>query len=39
LSPQGRQAIAPASGHVVQNDAPEIVAQAIRDMAGRVRGR
>jgi len=39
LSPQGRQIIAKQSGHFVQNDTPEIVVQAIREVVDKVRGK
>ena len=37
LSPQGRQIISEKSGHFVQNDAPEIVIQAIREVTQKTR--
>lgn len=38
LSPQGKQIVAEQSGHFVQNDEPEIVVQAIRDVVYKARG-
>lgn len=38
LSPQGRQIVARKSGHFIQNDEPEIVLQAIREVVNQVRG-
>jgi pimeloyl-ACP methyl ester carboxylesterase len=34
LSPQARHVVAPASGHYVQNDAPELVVDAVRQLVG-----
>lgn len=39
LSPQGRQIIAKQSGHFVQNDEPEIVVQAIREVVDEALGK
>ena len=39
LSPQGRQIIAQQSGHFVQNDEPELVVQAIREVVENGRGK
>jgi pimeloyl-ACP methyl ester carboxylesterase len=39
LSPQATQIIAKQSGHFVQNDEPEVVVQAIREVVDKVRGK
>jgi len=39
LSSQGRQIIAKQSGHFVQNDEPEVVVQAIREVVDKARGK
>jgi pimeloyl-ACP methyl ester carboxylesterase len=38
LSPQGKQIIAQQSGHFVQNEEPDLVVQAIREVVVKVRG-
>ena len=39
LSPQSRQVIATRSGHIVQDDEPELVIAAIRELVEKSRGK
>ena len=39
LSPQGKQVIATESGHIIQDQQPDIVIDAIREIVGEARGK